>query len=513
MNNVPENLPSTIGIYIFKTLKGEILYIGKSVNIKARIKSHFESAKLDLKERAIIEGSDKIETIATESEFKALILESSLIQKFRPKYNKIWMDDKSYLYVRFSMGEEYPKISMLRRSDIESSNFQIPNSKFQKDPSDLKSPQDDVSVNSKPKKSNKDLYFGPFSSRRTLENLLREIRRVIPFCTSKRLTKSACFYSKIGLCQPCPNYINQLIIKNYELRIEENESGIVNRELRKIEELKKEYKNNIKEIIKIFEGKVEIVLKDLRKELSQLSKEQKYEEALHLKNRIERFERLISERGFNDNYELKITNYELISEALKKILNKYFPDLVELHRIECYDVSNLNFKEITAAMTVAVEGQVDKSQYRKFGIKNSELRIKNNDKTNFQIQNSNFQKSLRTTYYVQRTGPVDWELMKSVFLRRFKHLEWEFPNLLVVDGGKPQVRMAVQCMLDLNLQIPVVGIAKNPDRLVIGTQDLPTIRPELNNSGFNLIRLLRDEAHRFGRKYHLFLREKKITRI
>lgn len=468
MYKIPGNLPSTIGVYIFKTKSGEILYIGKSVNIKARVKSHFENAKLDLKERAIIVGSSKIETIATESEFKALILESSLIQKFLPKYNKIWMDDKSYLYVRFSLNEEYPKISLIRKSDINSSKSQDP-------------------------KTQKDMFFGPFSSRRTLESLLREIRRVIPFCSAKRITKTSCFYSKIGLCDPCPNYINEL--KNQISRSQDSKKIISNSKIQisKILQLQREYRENVREIIKIFQGKTEIVLKDLRKELNTLSKEQKYEEALQIRNRIERFEGLISERGFGDS-NLSTINNKLPTTDLSSLLMPYFHNLGYLHRIECYDVSNLNFKEATAAMTVAVNGQIDKSQYRKFRVHSSEFIEKK-------------KKLLRTMNHELRTGPVDWEMMKSIFLRRFKHPEWENPNLLVVDGGKPQVRMAVECMHGLNLQIPVIGIAKNPDRLVIGIPDLPTIRPELNNSGFNLIRLLRDEAHRFGRKYHLFLRE------
>ncbi len=227
-----------------------------------------------------------------------------------------------------------------------------------------------------------------------------------------------------------------------------------------------------------------------------------------MRNRIERFERLISERSFDDNNLFVSTDYRLPITDLISLLTPYFQNIGNLHRIEWYDVSNLNFKEITCAMTVAVDGQVDKSQYRKFRIKNLELRINNKTRNKFQIQNSKFKKQLHTTDYVLRTGFVDWELMKSVFERRFKHDEWESPNLLVVDGGKPQVRMAMEFVSEKNLHIPVVGIAKNPDRLVIGSEDLPTVRPDLNNSGFNLIRLLRDEAHRFGRKYHLFLREK-----
>ena len=176
-----KKLPSIIGIYLFK--KNKIVnYIGKSVNIKARISSHLENAKLDNKERLIIDSSNKIEVIPTESEFKTLILEAKLIRKFQPKYNSIWKDDKSPLYIKITIKEEYPKIFLIRK------------------PSFAKA--------SKGKELNKNsLYFGPFSSTRTAETIISDIRKITPFCTQKKITKKACFYSKIGLCNPCPNEI------------------------------------------------------------------------------------------------------------------------------------------------------------------------------------------------------------------------------------------------------------------------------------------------------------------
>src|SRR3989338_3467637 len=147
--NQVEDLPSTIGIYLFKKEK-IINYIGKSINIKARISSHLENAKLDNKERLIVNNSNTIETITTESEFKALILEAKLIRELQPKYNSIWKDDKSPLYIKITIKDNFPKVLITRKEyEIES------------------------------------LYFGPFSSVRMVEKILNDVRRIVPFCTQK----------------------------------------------------------------------------------------------------------------------------------------------------------------------------------------------------------------------------------------------------------------------------------------------------------------------------------------
>lgn len=422
------NLPSTIGVYIFRDVGGMPLYVGKSVNIKARIKSHLENAKIDEKERAIIENASEIETVSTSSEFEALFLESQLIQKLHPRYNQVWKDDKSYLYLRVSFHDLFPKPLLVRKTEIKPDGAE---------------------------------YFGPFHSKLILEKILRQIRKIIPFCTAKRITSSPCFHSKIGLCRPCPNQIG----KDLKQR--------------------RKYRKNLRNLVKIFRGQSEFVLKEWRKDLKNLIREERYENALVVRDQIRKLENLLTNQIFDElAIEEGKRNVDLL-KSLRELLRPFFPQLSSLFRIECFDVSNFSFRQNCAAMTVAISGQIDKSQYRKFKI----------DEQKF------------------FTGKlVDWELMKSVLARRFKHKEWSFPNLLVLDGGKPQVEAVKKLLNELNVDLPVLGLAKNPDRLVIGIAGLPTVKPSFSHPGFNLLRLLRDEAHRFGRKYHLALRDKKFLK-
>jgi excinuclease ABC subunit C len=415
-------LPTTTGIYIFRN-DTQIVYIGKSVNLKARVLSHVENARIDQKEAAIMQNSTFLECIVTDSEFKALLLESRLIQKYLPPYNIIWKDNKSYLYVKVTLGEDFPKVFPVRRENDGTSR-----------------------------------YFGPFQSMRTVEEILKEIRKVFPFCTSKKITKRPCFYSKIGLCKPCPNHISQL------------------EDVEEYKKLKQEYRYNIKQIVKVLEGNTDLVLKNLYKDLNALKDEGKYEEGLQLRNKIYRFERLITQRLFDSEI---LANYNQSMESLKSLqalLKSFFPNLEKLDRIECYDMSNMAMKDATASMVVLSEGLINKGQYRKFKIKNTNLQS-------------------------------DFEFMYEVLHRRFKN-DWEKPDLLVVDGGKPQVRIAQKVLRELNIDIPLIGIAKHPDRIVLGYDSLQTINPSIHNLGFNLIRQIRDESHRFAKKYHLYLREK-----
>ncbi len=413
-------LPSMIGVYVF--VKGsDPIYVGKATNIKARIKSHFEGAKIDAKERRIILESTHIRFFVTNSDFSALLVESELIQEHHPKYNVRWRDDKSYLYIKITK-EDYPKILTVRREERSHS-----------------------------------LYFGPFPSRRSTEEILRAIRRIFPFCTQKKLSRHACFYSKIGLCDPCPSYIAQ------------QETGLKR-------ELKRLYRKNVRNVIKVLEGRGEVVLKDLYKEMHVYRSGEQYEKALNVRNKILRFEHLLS----NQLFLRAARDDEAVQDrgaAAQALLAPFFPAIAPLERIECYDMSTFSMKDSTASLVVASEGLMDKSEYRKFKIKNLKARS-------------------------------DFEMIREVVARRFKN-KWPHPQLILVDGGKPQVRAVSQALVGLEKEIPVVGIAKRPDRLVIGTLDLPTIRPPLHNPGFQLLQQLRDESHRFARKYHLVVRGRK----
>jgi len=417
-----DKLPSTVGVYIFEANK-KSLYIGKSINIKARVKAHLEAAKFDQKENNLIKNSKTILVYPTENEYQALVLEANLIQKHLPKYNVRWRDDKSFLYIKITNREEYPKIYLSR----------------------------------KPKKKD-DLYFGPFSSVVKTQELLRTVRKIVPFCTQKKLTNRACFYSKIGLCNPCPSLINQ----------EKNE-------LRK-EELKKKYQENIKKIIKILQGKTTPVMKNLKRKLKRLIDEEKYEEAKIIRDQIFQLEQL-NFKHFYDLDEMSAGFSNLKSQlGLVSILKPYF-HFKKISRIECYDISNLKGKEATASMVVTTGGFFDKSQYRRFKIKN-------------------------------QRNKSDLSMMDEVFQRRFLDKKLPHPDLIIVDGGKPQLKIVKPILDNLKINIPLIGIAKDPDRLVLASNDFLTIKLAKNHPGFNYLRLIRDESHRFAHDYHLFLRKK-----
>ncbi|MGB9883181.1 MAG: GIY-YIG nuclease family protein [Microgenomates group bacterium] len=423
-SKIINKLPATFGVYFFKKNK-EILYIGKSVNIKARVKSHLDNAKLDKKEALIVNQSDDLEWMTTENEFQALLLESQLIKKYQPKYNVIWKDDKSYLYIKITVSDDYPKIFLTRKKDIDSD-----------------------------KNKEKNLYFGPFSSVKVVESLISDIRHIIPFCTEKNLGKKPCFYSKIGLCQPCPNVIEKQKDKKIKLQ------------------LKKQYRKNIKKVIEIFQGKVIKILDNFYDQLKRLIKEEKFEEAINIRNKIFRLERLINQPLNHNQVDIENISLKILFVELKK----YFPDLEKLQRIECYDISNLGKKNQVASMVVMTNGKLDKSQYRRFKIKNPQLKS-------------------------------DFDRLEEVINRRFEN-QWPKPDLLVIDGGRPQLKAVMTILKKMKIDIPLVGIAKNPDRLIIGQENFLIVKYPQTNQGFNLIRLMRDEAHRFAKKYHLYLRNR-----
>lgn len=429
---------STTGVYVYK--QGDIpIYIGKAVNLKARLLSHEQNALQDAKESKIVSGADTIELIYTDSEFLALVLEARLISSIKPKYNVRWRDDKSHLYIKITMKDEYPKIFMTRREN-----------------------------------DGKSRYFGPFDSMHSVESLLKHIRRIIPFCTQRTVHRGACFYHKIGLCNPCPNIID------YDAEPSKTQH-------------KKQYLSQMRAIVRILEGKTELVFRSMRKEMQDLTKTEQYESAIKLRDALRQLELLIMLGSFVDGNIHSFNRSEQALVALQAILKPYYPNIDSLHRIECYDNSTLSFQNSTASMVVFTDGMVDRKEYRRFKMK---------------TQPNN-----------------DFDMMKEILERRNKNTRWEKPDLIVIDGGKPQVR-AVMEVLNPNNQIPitkrkdkefvsgfldlgdcpVIGLAKNPDRIVVGVDGLPTLRPQRHNLGYRLLQHMRDEAHRFAKKYHTYLR-------
>ena len=422
------SIPSTTGVYFF--YKNDIpIYIGKAVNLKARLTSHLQNARLDRKEQAIIEQADRLDYTQTLSDFEAIILEANLVRKFMPQYNIQLKDDKSYLYIKISIKDEYPKISLVRREN------------------------DGVS-----------LYFGPFQSNRLTRSLLSHIRKIIPFCTQKKLGRAACFYSKIGLCNPCPSVIDR----------QEDEA--------QKKSLRQQYLHNIKLIVKILDGNSSFVLKHLEKDLVITTQKENYEEALIIRDKLLLLENLLHTRSFSSWDDIRITNKASIETAISEFMQANFAtsDVTSSFRIECYDISNLFGKDATASMVVFQDSGIEKKEYRRFKIKTVQ-------------------------------GISDFAMLQEVLTRRFKRSGWQHPDLLVIDGGPPQLRATRKVLESLELSIPMIGIAKHPDRLFrVGERISPALYKR-NSTFFKIIQEIRDESHRFAKKYHLLLRNRKMV--
>ena len=292
----------------------------------------------------------------------------------------------------------------------------------------------------KPVRSNGD--FGPFPSSSKVYSVLRTLRHIFPYADHK-LGKKACIYSQIGICNPCPNTITT-------------------------KDEKSRYHKNINNIKKILNGDIVKVIKSLEKEMNLLSKSEKYEKAEIVRNQVESLkyitQKRISESEFLENPNLSedIKNNEL--NALRNLLN-----INNVSRIECYDVSHISGYFATASMVTFVNGEAEKSLYRRFKIINS----KNND-----------------------VG-----IMSEIAFRRAKNIgKWGIPDLIFVDGGEAQANVFRNIFNKYH--IPVVAITKGRE-----FTDFP------NRQALNLVTRIRDESHRFAKIYHHLLFKKNLIRI
>jgi len=418
-----KSIPSETGIYIFK--KGnKYLYIGKAKNLKARILTHKNEAQINPKEALIFNQADKIDYVITESEFNALLLEANLIKEKKPKYNVRWRDDKSHLYIKITIRDKYPKVLLSRKEN-----------------------------------DGQSLYFGPFFSTKVAYQIIRFVRRITPFCTQKKIGKRACFYSKINLCYPCPNYIESFT--DYVLK----------------KRLQKEYRKNINKLIEILSGKGKKLVDEYEKILKRLIKNQKYEEAISVRNQIINLKKLMEKGSFDLINQEEDLSWPKVEKKIINLLRHKKIAIKKVSRIEGYDISNFSFKEAVGAMVVFIDGKPVKKEYRRFKIK--DLNLKD-----------------------------DFSMLIEVLKRRLDN-SWIRPDLILIDGGKPQL-MTLWKSLSKKINIPIIGLAKNPDRLVFFKPPFESIFLERSNQILRIFQAVRDEAHRFAKKYHTLLRKKTL---
>jgi excinuclease ABC subunit C len=297
-------------------------------------------------------------------------------------------------------------------------------------------------------------FYGPFPSSRSVYMVLRMLRRIFPYSDHK-LGKRGCIYSHIGLCNPCPNEV-ELMTDNGERK-----------------DAIKKYLRNIKNLKSILDGRIETVSKDMEKEMNNFSKAENYEQAAEVRNQISHLEYITRPQMPSEFYMQNPNLYEDQRRAEIKELKKLVK-IKNLVRIECFDIAHLSGTNATASMVTFINGEADKNYYRHFKIKRAK-------------------------------GGDDYGSMREVAERRKRNFaDWGTPDLIIVDGGVGQVK-AFTSIIYIN-EVPVVGIAKHPDRLIVGTEKI-----KLEGPALKLVSRMRDEAHRFARRYHHSLISKSIT--
>jgi len=449
-------LPKTPGVYAFKK-DARLLYIGKATNIGERVKNHFHPVKyreaVILPKAKLFNRVKQIGYIKTNSEIEALILEANLIKKYQPKYNVVWRDDKNFFFVGITR-EDFPQVFWTHQpKSISNFKFQISN------------------------------FIGPFVDGKALKQTLKVLRKVFPYRSCKNLPKTTtppppsrlwraprpCLWYQLSRC-PAPCLMEANVAK--EINFEKK--------------LKKECQNNAKNLMRILQGGKIQVLKNLKKEMREASKIQEFEKAAKIRNQITALEKVLAHAKIFDwlGEEYLLTrswpNYQVWKDVEEK-LRKVLKTKKEISRIEAYDVSNIHGKMATGSMATFINGKPDKNFYRRF-----KIRIAGK--------------------------PNDVAMIKEILSRRFGHQEWELPNLILIDGGKPQLNVAVNSKSQIpnSKKIRVIAIAKKKNELYIESQKKPILLKSLPREIFNLILQLRDEAHRFATSYHKKLRERAL---
>lgn len=546
-----KKLPGKPGVYLMHDEKDAIIYVGKAISLKNRVRQYFQSSRnKGAKIEQMVTHISRFEYIVTDSELEALVLECNLIKEHRPKYNTMLMDDKTYPFIKVTVNEPFPRVMMARRM-----------------------------------KKDKAKYFGPYTSAGAVKDTIELIRKLYHIRSCNRsLPKD------IGKERPCLNYhIHQCYAPC---------QSYISRE---------EYRKSIDEVVRFLNGNYDPILKELEEKMLDASENLEFEKAIEYRELLASVQKIAQKQKITDtagddrdiiamasegedavvqvffirggrligrdHFYLKIAENDTKSEILSSFIKQFYagtpyipaelmlPEeiedqeiieewlttrrehkvrlripkkgtkekLVELAqknaqmvlkndkerlkreegrtigavkelekilgltgiiRMEAYDISNTNGFDSVGSMVVYEHGKPKRNDYRKFKIKSVQ-------------------------------GPDDYASMNEVLTRRFEHGLRErqdesetggfqaFPDLIMMDGGRGQVNIALEVLEKLNLHIPVCGMVKDDNHrtrgLYFNNVELPIDR---NSECFRLITRIQDEAHRFAITFHRQLRSK-----
>ena len=539
-----KKLPKKPGVYIMHDEDDNIIYVGKAVILRNRVRSYFrESTKKTEKIAQMVSKIDWFEYVVTDSELEALVLENNLIKEHQPKYNTMLKDDKTYPYIKVTLQETYPRILVTRQ--VKKDNAR---------------------------------YFGPYTSAASVRETVDLLRKLYKIRTCRNLKEGSCLYYHIGQCDaPCEKKISR-----------------------------EDYGENVKKALQFLNGDYKPLLSALKDQMLQASENMEFEKAAELRDRLQAVQQIAQKQKITDlsgedkdiialasdeqsvivqvffiregkilgreHFYMKHTEDENAEDILKSFIMQYYANspqipgelivssavtdkelledwlrdlkkakvaittpvkgkkekLVELaeknakivlqqdiekiknakrkkesalheletllqldviDRIEAYDISNISGFNAVGSMVVFEDGSRKKNDYRKFRIKSVE-------------------------------GPDDYASMREVLTRRFSHGLKEreegkeggfvkFPDLIMMDGGKGQVNIATSVLEELGLNIPVCGMVKDDRHRTRGLYfQNEEIAIDTRGEGFKLITRIQDEAHRFAITFHRSLRGK-----
>ena len=529
-------LPEKPGVYLMHDATGKVIYVGKAVVLKNRVRSYFRNlASHTPKVKAMVAKIAEIETIVTSSEVEALILECNLIKKYRPRYNISLKDDKTYPYLKVTVQEDYPRLFVTRRQSRDGAK-----------------------------------YYGPYADAGAMHATVKLLRSMFPLRTCRRMNPDRpCLNYHIKRClAPCAGYVTRAeyhnmiksvcmvldgrtteLERDLKQRMQEaadsyafEEAARLRDQLQavmRLNEAQKAVTNNGGDMdifgfgqdmtglcVQIFfvrkgklVGRDNFFLQDegdTPEEVMTAFVKQYYNEATFVPREIvlpylpeadeqqlieiwltEKAERkvelLLPQRGVkkdllqlaNDNAvkllderlrkgSLSLKNDAQAAEELQKALGLTQP----LERMDCFDISHTQGSETVASMVVFRNGSISKKDYRKYKIVSAEGK------------------------------PDDFKSMQEVVYRRYKDYE-DLPSLVVIDGGKGQLSSALEVINGLGLNdLPVVGLAKREEE-IFKPHESKSILLDRDSAALHLIQRIRDEAHRFAITYHRKLRGKR----
>lgn len=556
-----KKLPSQPGVYLMHDAKDEIIYVGKAVSLKNRVRQYFQSSRnKSAKIEQMVSRIARFEYIVTDSEMEALVLECNLIKEHQPRYNTMLKDDKAYPYIKVTVGEDFPRVMLARTM-----------------------------------KKDKNRYFGPYTSAGAVKDTIDLIHKLYKIRTcSRNLPRDT------GKERPCLNYH----IKQCDAPCQ----GYISKE---------EYGENIRQVLEFLNGRYDGVLKNLEEKMKAASDAMDFEKAIEYRDLLSSVKKVAQKQKITssnmedrdiiamarddmdavvqvffvregkligrDHFRMSVATAETRGQILSSFVKQFYAGtpflpkelwvqyeledmeligqwlsarkgqkvriavpkkgdkerLVELaeknaalvliqdnernkreemrtigamnqvaqwlglenvRRMEAFDISNISGYESVGSMVVFENGRPKRSDYRKFRIKTV-------------------------------IGPNDYASMKEVLTRRFTHgmeeqkqlknqgVEKEFgsftrfPDLLMMDGGKGQVNIALEVMEQLGLSIPVCGMVKDDNHRTRGLYyQNEEISIDRHSEGFRLITRIQDEAHRFAIEYHRSLRSKSQVR-